>query len=215
MSYRWLYIFLASFFLAAVAVADQSCEVPVDVVAAKGGIIRGLKADDLVAAAGKGRSIPIESLTYDAGPRRIVFVIDTTRGLPAEARKAESKIAANILDHARPNDSFALITARGVARQVKFEQGRDAVKQAVLELSEGTGEKSNLGVLDAMDQAIGWLGEPQPGDSIFLLALDLEGNHKANYKKIAQALAEHQVRFVDVVRRRPGNSRTFVGRCSL
>ncbi|HJX84839.1 MAG TPA: hypothetical protein VJ723_10885, partial [Candidatus Angelobacter sp.] len=105
-------------------------------------------------------------------------------------------IAVYILAHARPMDSFALITARGPAREVKFEQGRDAVKEAAQDLSnDPRGEKSNgLGVLDAVERGIEWMGSPKPGDSIFLLVMDSEGNHKANAKKVAQELEEHHIR---------------------
>ncbi len=182
----------------------QSCDIPVDIVGLEkgkdsGGIIRGLKAEDVVAIVGKGKHAPIESLTYDATPRRILFVLDTTRELPSDARRAEAQTALSILDRARPMDSFALITARGSAREVKFDQGRTALKDALQDLSNDPRDKpSSLGVLDAVEQGIEWMGTPKPGDAIFLMAMDLEGNHKTNPRKTAQVLHEHHIRLFSI-----------------
>lgn len=200
MSSRGLILSLLCLMLAGGAVAQQACDLPVDVVGVEkgktnGGIIRGLQASDLAVTVKGNDHVSVGSLTYDAGPRRIVFVIDTARELSSDARKAEAQIADYILAHARPMDSFALITARGTAREVKFEQGRDAVKEAVQDLSNDPKEKSNgLGVLDAVERGIEWMGSPKPGDSIFLLVMDSEGNHKTNAKKVAQELEDHHIR---------------------
>jgi hypothetical protein len=204
MSFRGLILSLSCLVMAASAAAQQACDLPVDVVGVEkgktaGGIIRGLQASDLLVTLSGGSHVPIGSLTYDAGPRRIVFVIDTARELPSDARKAEAQTAAYILDHSRPMDSFALITARGTAREVKFDQGRDAVKEALRDLSGDPREKSSgVGVLDAVEQGIDWLGSPKPGDAIFLMVMDSEGNHKTNHKKIAQVLEERHIRLFSI-----------------
>jgi hypothetical protein len=143
--------------------------------------------------------MPIESLTYDATPRRILFVLDTTRELPSDARKAEAQTALFMLDHARPMDSFALITARGSAREVKFDQGREALKDVLQDLNSDPRDKpSPFGVLDAVEQGIEWMGTPKPGDAIFLMAMDLEGNHKTNPRKTTQLLHEHHIRLFSI-----------------
>jgi hypothetical protein len=200
MSSRGLILSLLSLVMAGSAAAQQACDLPVDVVGVEkgktaGGVIRGLQAGDLSVMIGTNH-VPIGSLTYNAGPRRILFVIDAPRDLPSDARKAEAQVAGFILDHARPMDLFALITARGPAREVKFDQGLAAVKSAVQDLSsDPTGEKSSgLEVLDAVERGIEWMGSPKPGDAIFLLVKDSEGSHKTNHKKIAQELEEHHIR---------------------
>jgi hypothetical protein len=204
MRFRLPFLSVLSSLMVISAIAEQACQVPVDVVGIEkgkdsGGIIRGLKAEDLSATVGKGHNVPIHSLTYDATARRIVFVIDDTRALTTDARKLEAQTAAFIVDHARPMDSFALITARGTMREVKFELGRDAIKEALRDLSGDPREKTtNLGPLDAVEQGIEWLGAPKTGDAIFLMAMDLDGNHKTNRKKIAQELEEHHIRLFGI-----------------
>ena len=203
MSSRGQILSLLCLMLAGGAVAQQACDLPVAVVGVEkgktnGGIIRGLQARDLAVTKGNDH-LPIGSLTYDAGPRRILFVIDTARELSSDARKTEAQIAVYILAHARPMDSFALITARGAAKEVKFEQGRDAVKEAAEDLSSDPKYKSNgLGVLDAVERGIEWMGSPKPGDSIFLLVMDSEGNHKTNARKVAQELEDHHIRLFGI-----------------
>src|SRR6266404_1391069 len=203
MRFRSLVVSMACLLSVAGAIA-QSCDVPVDIVGLEkgkdsGGIIRGLRTEDVVASVGKGKHVPIESLTYDATPRRVLFVLDTTRELPSDARRAEAQTALFMLDHARPMDSFALITARGSAREVKFDQGRAALKDALQDLSNDPKDKlSSLGVLDAVEQGIEWMGAPKPGDAIFLMAMDLEGNHKTNPRKVTQLLHEHHIRLFSI-----------------
>ena len=203
MRFRALIVFLVCV-LGIVGATAQSCDLPVDIVGLEkgkdvGGIIRGLKMQDVVATVGRGKHVPIESLTYDATSRRILFVLDTTRELPTDARRAEAQTALYMLEHARPMDSFALITARGSSREVKFDQGRAAFKEALQDLSTDPRDKpSPLGVLDAVEQGIEWMGSPQPGDAIFLMAMNLEGNHKTNPKRTAQLLHEHHVRLFSI-----------------
>ena len=204
---RWYFCLFSVFFILAIPAVRAnagssgcSVDVPVNVVTMTGGVIRNLKPADLVAASAKSQPLKIDSVTYDNGPRRILFVLDTVHDLPSDARKAEAKIVERILASARPSDSFALITARGTARAVKFDQGRDALKQAVGELANDPKEKSgDLGVLDAVMEGISWFGEPKSGDSLFLMAMDLEGNSKTNVKKIAHELDARHMRLFGLV----------------
>lgn len=198
---HWSAVFVLILLTVSFAVAQSGCtvDVPIDVVQTPGGVVRDLKATDLVAQNIKNQNLKIESLTYDLTPRRILFVLDMVHDLPSDARKAEAKIVEQILGSARPIDSFALITARGTARSVKFEQGKDAVKRTAEELEGDPREKSSgPGVLDAVAEGISWFGAPQAGDSIFLMAMNLEGNHTTNAKKIMQEIERRHVRLFGV-----------------
>src|SRR5215471_13436120 len=124
--YFFLFSLLLIFSVSANA-GSCSVDVPVNVVTMTGGVIRNLKPADLVAASAKNQPLKIDSVSYDNGPRRILFVLDTVHDLPSDARKAQAKIVERILASARPSDSFALITSRGTFRSVKFDQGLDAL----------------------------------------------------------------------------------------
>lgn len=88
---------------------------------------------------------------------------------------------------------MALITARGPEKTVKFGEERAAFLQALPQEGDSRHGKE-AGVLDAAMQAIDLFGAAKPGDSIILIAADLEGNHNTNPKRLAKALQEHRVR---------------------
>jgi hypothetical protein len=196
----FLRMFLALSMLAlacnAVAVAqDDSCKVsalPVGVVNSNGESYVGLNASSFSSRAGK-TILPIKSMTYDDGPRRVVIVVDQGKKVNADGRKAQADILAVLLGSARAQDSFALITARGPSRVVKFGEERSALTAAVNEEGAAPHGK-DVGVMDAIVQAVDMFGESKPGDAIIVIAYDLEGNHTANAKKVAKALEEHKVR---------------------
>ena len=203
MSYRAIFVVLVCIMAPVAAVAQAACgtDVPISVIRANGEPIPGLKASDFNGQL-KKQALAIESLSYDVGPRRILFVIDTTRQLTADARRAEVEFASAMVSAAQPGDSFALLTARGIEQSAKFAADRSAVNQAlkVLEQSAGEnlGDTKKAGVLDAVAEGIGWFGEPRLGDAIVVFARDLEDNHKTDYKKVARMLAERHIRLYGV-----------------
>jgi hypothetical protein len=172
--------------------ACKSAEVPVGVINPNGETYIGLNASSFSGHAGKF-AVPVTSMTYDDGPRRILLVVDQGKKLNADSRKAEQDMLAVLLGAARPQDSFALITARGPSHVVKFGEERSALTEAINDDGMGRHDKE-LGVMDAMLQGIDLFGESKPGDAMIVMAYDLEGNHSANAKKVAKALEDHHVR---------------------
>ena len=198
----YLRVFVLAIFTVFVvnALAQSSCgpaEIAIDVIQPSGAAIEGLAAADF-SAEFKRQALTIQSLTYDSGPRRILIVMDETRDIPAEGRKAQMELVAGLIAAAQPADSLALLTARGAPHQVKFGADRSALLSA---LGENTGEQDKgkqLGVLDAVAEGITWFGEPRLGDTIVVLALDTEGNRKTNYSSVAKMLEEHRIRLFGV-----------------
>ncbi|HEY6251590.1 MAG TPA: hypothetical protein VI685_16655 [Candidatus Angelobacter sp.] len=190
-------LFLFTFSAAAQQAACTAPDIPVSVIKANGDSVEGLVAADFIAEL-KKQPLPIQSATYDAGPRRILLVMDETRELSADARKAEVEFAATIVSSAQPADSLALVTARGSAREVKFGAERSALMQSLNESREVQGKGKQLGVLDAVAEGISWFEPPQLGDSIVLIAMDLEGNHNTNLKSVTRLLEEHRIRLFGV-----------------
>jgi hypothetical protein len=161
-----------------------------------GSLLNDMIAQDLTVRVNE-RVAEIESLTYGASPRRILFVVDTSRKLPSDARLAEARILEKILSSPRKEDSFGLITAGEIQREVHFAGDAAALLPVVKEIREVGKQKASqpLGVLDAMDRAIDRFGKPQPGDALIVLAWDIEHNNfKANYRSMEKALYEHRVR---------------------
>jgi hypothetical protein len=170
----------------------KSVEVPVGVVNANGESFRGLSPSDFSGRAGRA-VLPLKSMTYDDGPRRVVLVVDVAKKVSGETRKAERALIETILAAARPQDSLALVTARGPEKVVKFGEDRSQFLQALPDEGDARHGKE-AGVLDAVMQAIELFGDAKPGDSIIVIAADLEGNHNANAKRVAKALQEHRIR---------------------
>lgn len=174
--------------------AQQTCkpvDIPVGVMSVKADPFRGLAAEDFIAQLQR-KQVSLKSLTYDDGPRRVLLVVDASKKLSADTRKAEVMMIEAMLSAARPEDSFALLPARGPGRDVDFTTDRRAITQAI----DGAGKQEDRGpgVLDAVLAGIEHFGAPQTGDAIVVIAAELEGNHKANPKMVAQALREHHIR---------------------
>lgn len=168
--------------------------IPVNVVLPNWGLVRHLSADGFVAQ-NKKEPIPILSLTTDRGPRRIVFVVENGKPMPAAARRIESEVISDILSNARAEDSLALLTARGPQKKIGFGATRDALKATAEELGNPPhGKSQEDGVLDALLEATTWFQQPQAGDSIILITMGLESPHKVRYAKVRTALADGRIR---------------------
>jgi hypothetical protein len=174
-------------------------EVEVNVILPDGRLIRGLKSDNLVAQV-KHDKLKIDSISYDTGPRRILFVLDTGRDLPRDAKRAEAEVISYVISQAPVDNSFALITARGVTLEVRFGEPREKLAAALKQVSEpAKGEPGEQGVLDAVMGAIEWFEKPVPGDAIVLMASEIENNKHAKYSTVAKTLAENHIRVFSVL----------------
>jgi hypothetical protein len=155
-----------------------------------------LAAEDFVGHLQK-KPVTVKLVTFDDGPRRVLIVVDVNKKLPADARKAQGEMLRTIVDNARPQDTFALISTHGHGPQVKFTADRAAIKLALGwdNGSENAKEKEKeLGVLDGVMAGMEWFETPQSGDSIVVMAADMEGNHKTNARLVASALEEKHIR---------------------
>jgi hypothetical protein len=164
-------------------------EVPVGVISAGGETFHGLAAQDFLSSKG----FVVKSAAFDSGPRRVLLVVDTGKKLSPNAHQAATELVNALVAASRPEDSLALITARGPGGEVKFGEDRASIAGA-LASPEADPARSKEGVLDALLEGIEWFSGSQPGDAVVLIAADLDGNHKANSKSAAKALADHHLR---------------------
>jgi hypothetical protein len=187
-------IFIFSTLGAGQQAACKGAEIPISVTSASGDIFRGLAAEDFVGRMQR-KPVTVKLVTFDDGPRRVLIVVDANKKLSADSRKAQGEMLRTILDNARPQDTFALISTHGHGPQVKFTADRSAIR-AALGWDDGSdnGKEKELGVLDGVMAGMEWFGTPQLGDSIVVMAADLEGNHKTNARLVASALEEKRIR---------------------
>ena len=172
--------------------ACKSVEIPVGVISPSGDTFRGLAAGDFIGHLQK-KPVSIKTITYDDGPRRVLLVVDTSKKLSADSRRAESEMIQVLLANARPEDTFGFMAAKGPGPDVKFTSDHAAISQALTQPGDGRRGKEP-GVLDTVMIGIEWFGQPQSGDAIVVIAADLEGNHKTNPKLIAKALESNHIR---------------------
>lgn len=142
------------------------------------------------------RAIRIQSVEINRGPRNIVFVADNGKAMSAPARKIEAALITDILSKARQEDSFGFLTARGPRVALGLGSHCEMIKAAAEKLQQSSiqGESDSEGVLDALLEATTWLEPQRPGDTIFLLAMRIEGKHKASVSKVRAALGAGRIR---------------------
>jgi hypothetical protein len=174
--------------------APCTISLPANVVVADGRLIRDLNAGHFVAQV-KHEPVKVIAATEDSGPHRILLVLETGRHVPERVRAAEYSIVADVLSEARPEDSFGLLTARGLEKRVGFGESRNAILAAVGELESNIDSKDRgNGVLDALMAAAGWFDQPRLGDAILLMTMGLESEHHASFKQVRKVLTDRQVR---------------------
>lgn len=172
--------------------ACKASDIPVGVISVSGNVFRGLAAEDFIGHIQK-KPVAVKAITYDDGPRRVLIVADLSKKLSADSRKAENEMIEILLANARPQDTFAIMPARGPGQDVKFTEDRSAISQALGQSGDGKRGKEP-GVLDTVMTGIEWFGTPQPGDAIVVMASELEGNRKTNAKTVAKALHDSHIR---------------------
>jgi hypothetical protein len=154
----------------------------------------GLHREDF-SVRGKHDRIDIESVQYDTAPRRIILIVDNGPSLNPDARKAQAQILGHVLSDARPEDSFAFVSARGPQVEVPFSEPREKVRQ-VLEntLSSGGGGGNGDGFLDAVMRGISLFNGPHQGDAIIAMTSEFEKSRGGTYRAVAEALAQDHIR---------------------
>jgi hypothetical protein len=169
-----------------------------DVVLPNGKTVEGLTVKNL-AGRTKHDMVAIDSLTFDTSPRRILLVLDLGRDLAVDARRAQLEIASYLVSGGRETDSFGLLTARGALRKVEFDRGHEAVLRAINELRDKKAAPSSReGILDAVQEGIGWFKSPAPGDTIIVMASQIENNQSVRFADVSAALQKNRIRLFSI-----------------
>ena len=183
-------------FFSSLVFAQQSgckaADIPIGVISLNGDPFRGLVAEDFIGHIQK-KPVAVKGIAFDDGPRRILIVADVNKKLSADSRKAEDEMIKTLLASARPGDTFAIMPAHGPGEDVKFTEDHAAISQALGQPGDGKRGK-DPGVLDTVIVGIEWFGTPQPGDSIVVIAADMQASHKATARMVAKALHDNHIR---------------------
>jgi hypothetical protein len=172
------------------ALAQAACdrEFPLNLILPDGQLVRGAGKDSLIV-----RNVPvtITDLQADAGARRIVFVIDLSHSLSADARKAQLAGITRVLTNARKNDVFGLITARGPSLVTDFTDAPHLlpIVSAIDTAAKGDGPD----LWDALMKAAQLFTKHTIGDSIVVFA-GLTEPDQPSYFKAEKLIDQAQLR---------------------
>lgn len=156
-------------------------------------LVQGLGSEGFVAREKSGSS-KIAAVISDRAPRHILFVVETGRRVPPTVRKVEGEILTEILKRARPEDSFALLTAYGPRREVRFGANNVTLASAIDEIAIGSsGKNEGTGVLDAIFEGINWFQPRSTGDTVLVLTLGIESKHQISFAKVRDGLAKEGI----------------------
>lgn len=156
--------------------------------------VRGLSREEFEAH-GRVKPVHIVSVSLDRSPKRIAIVAENGKHMTSAARKIESAIISDFATTARAEVSFALLTANGPRVVLNFGSTRDDLRAAAEALAKPPqhGPKGR-GVGETVIEATHLFGRAQPGDSIFLVAMHLEGERRPKFSHIQSAITSAGVR---------------------
>jgi len=157
-----------------------------------------LTAEDFYAHDRK-HPIVVRSIKIDRRPRRVLFIVENGKRMTPALWGVGGAAVSGVLSNARAQDSFGLITGGGTRVELRLGSDPEAIRASLEQMpTRSTAARPAEGVLDAILEATNWLNPAQPGDTIFIVALDLRGKHHASFSKVREAVAAGHVRVFGV-----------------
>jgi len=175
---------------------QTSCaiNIPMNVVAHDGKLLRGLSADQFTTES-RHKGSKILRVRDDSRPRRILLLVETGPRVSQKIRNVEADVLRDMLSEARPIDFFALRTVGQPQIKITFGESHNEILAGANELGPQHSKSERIeGVLDALLDATAWFREPTPGDAVFLMTLGFGDEHKATYRAVEKELASRHVR---------------------
>jgi VWA domain-containing protein len=188
---RWGFSSLAFLTLVAVSYAQQiPCErrtVTVNVIGPDARLIRGLDAHNFTAEF-HGQPAEILGADVDAGPRRVIILLDTSGSMidrSKESWSASLGIAKDLVQRLPPENSVTLLTfADKVDRSFDFSQDRSVILQKLSDLESGWKAfpqgLRHTALWEAILEAMQLFNSPHFGDVIYIIT---DGEDNASHAK--------------------------------
>jgi hypothetical protein len=209
--FRTVLFFLVAFPLLMTAQQNSACEertIPVNAVDAHGQQVLGLTSEQFRADL-QGQPVKVLSAKFESGPLRILMLVDVSGSMwfDAQQRDLIKLVADDIVSSGPPQAQLALATFSSQFETiVKFGQGREAVRQAVLALKPVIKTSSTplpsgeTAMNDAVLAAANLFGSPQPGDVIYTITDGLDNGSKSSTGTVLQYLERRNIRlFASVI----------------
>jgi hypothetical protein len=176
---------------------DNPClnrTIPVSVTTEEGLPVKGLTATNFRGKF-RGRPLKIVSAIYEAGPRRVVILLDTSGSMVSESFnwKPGLMVAQDLVSSAPPQVSLALLTfEHHTQKHIDFGQGRGAFADALAKLGATDWSKAKgwrkTALLDAMLQGITLLKPTRTGDALYLITDGDDNASQTDAQQVKQAL---------------------------
>jgi hypothetical protein len=206
---RTVLFLLVAFPLLAAAQQNSACEertLPVNAVDSHGQQVLGLTSEQFRADF-QGQSVKVLSAKFESRPQRILLLVDVSRSMWLDVQQRElAKLVANdIVSAGPPQAELALATfSSKFETNVRFGQGRNAVREAILSLAAPPKIAETLAgetaLYDAILEAAKMFGDPQSGDVVYAITDGLDNESKTTTGKVLQYLEQRNIRlFVSVI----------------
>ena len=209
--FRTVLFFLVAFPLLAAAQQNSACEertLPVNAVDSHGQQVLGLTSEQFRADF-QGQTVKVLSAKFESGPQRILLLVDVSGSMWFDVQQRELiKLVANdIVSSGPPQAQLALATFSSKFETiVKFGQGREVVREAILALNPVIKTSSmplssaETAMNDAVLAAANMFGTPQPGDVVYAITDGLDNGSKTSTGKVLQYLEQRKIRlFASVI----------------
>jgi len=184
------------FGLSAIRVSAQTnctVDVPAGLSTRGGNLIRDVSA---TAFAPGTKDVRVQSMAFDQGPRRIIFVVQRGPKMKATEYALATAILERILEGGtRTEDRFGLVTVGPGGSSVPLGTSPDSILTQARTLFGQKASGKSTGVLDGVQQALDSFGEPQTGDAVYVFAgEDRFDDDHAKFDKVMAELWRRKTR---------------------
>ena len=196
-------VFIVVWLVTSVAYAQSACtqSVPVSVMEIDtGAVLTELHASDFHITLG-GEPVTVVSAERDFGPRSVVLVLDVNRRITSSPDNwdSESQVARIILRGIRKKSRISMVAfAKDGMRRIGFNSGQKGIFDWLASVDANRGQldasPKPVGVLDAIQTAVGMLPTGEYGSTIILITPGVTYKSQIGWQAVWYELARKAVR---------------------
>ncbi|MCI0658831.1 MAG: VWA domain-containing protein, partial [Acidobacteria bacterium] len=172
------------------AQGKQEKVVAVNVLDEQGRQVTGLTAENFRGKY-RGKPVKIVSATWDAGPRRIVILLDRSSSMFwGDKWKVARKAAEDVVFYGPPGNDVAMVLFGMQPEEVVgFDRGRSGVAQRLGELMQSREEgRGRTGLFNALLEGVRLLEPSQTGDTLYVVTDAGENASRMKRKTLERAV---------------------------
>ncbi len=141
--------------------------------------------------------VNIWSAGIDAGPKQIGIVIDASRAIPDDEWERQIQVAANFIEHARPQDSLSVFLASvDVAPEKVASPSTTAERLRRLMFSHPSASDSTERNYDALLATAASMQPPHFGDTLMLFDHAEDTGSSTNSDRLQGLILKNRMRFI-------------------